>query len=255
MASDVSAATPAWLARGEHEMPVGDDWLTAAESARAAAMPFMKRRKEYLLRRWVGKCAVATLSGLPLEPRSWSRIEITHRPGGAPDVNLDGAPAAIDVSLSDRAGWAVCVLGVGLGALGCDLELVEPRTPAFVADFLTPGEQGYVASRPAADRDAAATLVWSAKESALKVLRTGLRRDTRSVEVVGLEPVGTTGWAGFEVHTPEGRVLSGWWVRAGSFLVTVASESSLGRPTALPGCADLAMAEPMHRWADNPLSG
>ena len=71
-------------------------------------------------------------------------------------------------------------------AVGCDLELVEPRTPGFVADFLTAAEQQSVASRP--DPDAAANLIWSAKESALKVLQTGLRRDTRSVEVAVDEP-------------------------------------------------------------------
>ena len=95
------------------------------------------------------------------------------------------------MSLSDRAGWAVCLVGEALGRVGCDLEIVEPRSAGFVADFLTAAEQEYVAAQPAAERDAAANLIWSAKESALKVLQTGLRRDTRSVEVrVGTGPGG-----------------------------------------------------------------
>ena len=55
---------------------------------------------------------------------------------------------------------------------------------AFVADYFTPAEQA-LAHRAPSERDwqRVTNLIWSAKESALKVLRTGLRRDTRSVEV------------------------------------------------------------------------
>ena len=67
-------------------------------------------------------------------------------------------------------------------ALGCDLELVEPRSDRFVADYLTAAEQQLVLGA-GPERDLVANLIWSAKESALKVLRVGLRRDTRSVEV------------------------------------------------------------------------
>ena len=42
--------------------------------------------------------------------------------------------------------------------------------------------------------DAVANLIWSAKESALKVLRTGLRRDTRSVDVSLLPDPPVDGW-------------------------------------------------------------
>jgi 4'-phosphopantetheinyl transferase len=94
-------------------------------------------------------------AALPTDPATLCRIEVANAPSGAPYVLLDGAPAGLDVSVSDRAGWAVSV--VGAGTAGCDLELVEPRTPAFVRDFLTDAEQAYVAG--AADPDAAANLV------------------------------------------------------------------------------------------------
>ncbi|HEX6877914.1 MAG TPA: 4'-phosphopantetheinyl transferase superfamily protein [Nocardioidaceae bacterium] len=247
-----------WMARGEHELPSAPTWLSDGEADLADGIRFTKRRTEYLLRRWVAKHAVAASTGLPPDPGSLARIEVHNRPSGAPYVRLDGRPWGQDVSLSDRAGWAVCLVGQDLSRVGCDLEIVEPRSTGFVADFLTPAEQEYVAARPRADRDAAANLLWSAKESALKVLKVGLRRDTRSVEVtVTDEPPGRkglAGWAGLEVRTMEGPVLPGWWRRDGCFLVTVVSERHLDPPLALAGTADLTTAHPVHSWVDRPLS-
>ena len=242
-----------WMARGEHELPPERVWLTEAEVRRAGDLRFTKRRTEYLLRRWVCKHAVAGAAGLPGDLPSLARIEVANRPSGAPYVRLDGQPLGLDVSITDRAGWAVCVVGQDLSRVGCDLEIVEPRSAGFVTDFLTPSEQAYVAARHASERDAAANLIWSAKESALKVLHTGLRRDTRSVEVL-LADGDTTGWSGLEVRTTEGRRFPGWWRRDGSFLVTFASEEPLPPPTLLAGSVDLTGARPVHSWLGTPLS-
>ena len=245
------------MARGEHEVPPTNHWLTPREAARLADMRFTKRRSEYLLRRWVAKNAVAAAAGLPVDPASLARVEIANLPSGAPTVRLDGAPLGVDVSLSDRAGWAVCLVGEDLGRVGCDLEIVEPRSSGFVGDFLTAAEQAFVASRPGTERDVAANLIWSAKESALKVLRTGLRRDTRTVEVtVGTEVAwgaAAAGWARLEVRTVEGQLFPGWWRRDGVFLVTVASEQPRPAPTALVGSGDLGSALPVHSWVRRPL--
>lgn len=248
--------TTRWTARGEHEIPSGKHWLSPRERERLAGMRFTKRRTEYLLRRWAGKQAVAAAAGLPTEPSALARIEVANLPTGAPVVLVDGAPAGLHVSLTDRAGWGVCLLTGELLRLGCDVELVEPRSAGFVADYLTQAEQRYVASRPDADRDALANLLWSAKESALKVLQTGLRRDTRSVEVTVDEPAdaGSDGWAPLEIRPAEGGRLTGWWRRDGVFIVTVASEHPLPPPVPLPGSADLAAAQPVHSWLAQPLT-
>jgi len=246
------------MARGEHEIPSRETWLTADEVTRAAGQRFTKRRTEYLLRRWVCKQAVVAATGIPGDLPSLARVEVANHPGGAPYVQVDGAPLTLDVSLSDRAGWAVCLVAEQHGRVGCDLEIVEPRSAGFVTDFLTPAEQAYVASRPDVDRPAAANLIWSAKESALKVLRTGLRRDTRSVEVTvtssrGDESgVSAAGWARLEIRTAEGGLIPGWWRRDGAFLVTVASERPLLPPTLMVGSVDLASARPSHSWVSRP---
>ncbi len=91
--------------------------------------------------------------------------------------------------MSDRAGWAVCLVGPAggsaAGTLGIDLEIIEPRTNAFVADFFTPAKWAYVDALNEVDRrHEAANLIWSAKEAALKVQQVGLWVDTRTVEVL-----------------------------------------------------------------------
>jgi 4'-phosphopantetheinyl transferase len=244
-----------WLARGEQELPGDISWLTPREAARAAGMRFAKRRNEYLLRRWVGKQAVAAATGGPTDVHELARIEVANHASGAPFVLLDGRPAGLDVSLTDRAGWAVCVLGPDLTHVGCDLEIVEIRSRGFVSDFLTGAEQDYVATRPVGDeRDAAANLLWSAKESALKVLRTGLRRDTRTVEVTVGDPDHVTHWGRLTVSTVEGTTLSGWWRREGAFLLTIAADPAMPPPEPLPGCACLREGSPVHSWVDEPLA-
>lgn len=258
-----------WLACGEHEIPAGRGWLTDAEDARAASMRFTKRRTEYLLRRLAGKRAVAAAVGLPADPASLRRVGVLNRPSGAPLAQVDGRDLGLDISLTDRAGSAVCLVGRDLAAVGVDLEIAEPRSDGFIRDFLTAAEQDLVASMPdVASRDAAANLVWSAKESALKVLRTGLRADTRTVEVTLESPDGLTTdhpraeearaeegrWHRLTVGTVAGP-FPGWWRRDGVFLLTVAASSGLeAPPQALPGSVDLAAAEPIHSWIARPLA-
>ncbi|WP_156659577.1 MULTISPECIES: 4'-phosphopantetheinyl transferase superfamily protein [unclassified Mycobacterium] len=248
---------------GEDDLPAGEQWLTPAEAASLAALRFTKRRSEYLLRRLVAKHAVAAVSGRPTDPAALAGIEIRNAPSGAPYVCVEGTTLELEVSITDRAGWAVCVArpAAGEGAespVGCDLELVEPRTPGFVLDFLTATEQELVASRAAGEeRDMAANLIWSAKESALKVLRTGLRRDTRSLEVALAAPRGD-GWGELTVRAAEGTVFPGWWRRDGRFVLTVATEviaAAAEPPAALGDPGVLAAAQPRHSWLDRPLQG
>jgi len=252
-----------WLARGEDALPADWRWLAPAEVARVSGFRFPKRRTEYLLRRLVTKHAIAAVTGRSTELAALVGIDVRNAPSGAPYVLLDDAPADLDFSVSDRAGWAVCVLGGPTGPagpggaggrVGCDLELVEQRSPGFVRDFLTGPEQRFVTGQRAdAERNLAANLIWSAKESALKVLRTGLRRDTRSVEVTVAAP-GADGWGELTVLSVDGGRLAGWWRREGRFLLTVAIATAGPPPVALDDPGILATATPRHSWLDPPLS-
>jgi len=107
-----------------------------------------------------------------------------------------------------------------------------------VSDFFTAGEAARVAACAPAERDHLITLIWSAKESALKALRLGLREDLRRVEItVGdrAAALGAPAWHPLQVTVPGPRPrLAGWWRTEASFIVT------------LVGTADAALAAPDH---------
>jgi 4'-phosphopantetheinyl transferase len=248
MREDVAVAVR-WLARGMQEVPESADWLSPAESARLATLRYPKRRTEVRLARWTAKHALARTLGLRDDARTLAMIEIRAATTGAPAAFVGAERAPVAVSLTDRADWAVCVVAPIDLAVGCDLELVEPRSEAFVRDWLTPTEQEVVfgAERGEA-RHLLANLVWSAKESALKVLETGLRRDTRSVEVNLVEPAGREGWARLVVRAEEGTAFPGWWRRYGDFLLTFAADADCDPPVSLEEPTRLADATPSHSW-------
>lgn len=241
---------------------VGDDdaWLSVAEAERLASFRFEKRRSETRMGRWTAKCAVGRFLGLPVE--EWiagasaelRRIGIHNAPGGKPHALLDDHPAGVSISMTDRADWAVClVAGDPTISVGCDLEIVEPRSAAFVADWFTGPERDLIATADPSEHPLLANLVWSAKESALKVLGTGLRRDTRSVEVrLGSETI--DGWQPLEVVSldadDDGAAFPGWWRRFGSFVLTCTADAALDPPRAATRPSPLETATPSHAWAD-----
>lgn len=244
-----------WLAHGEHDVPDDLDWLSAHERNHLESIRFTKRRNEYLTRRWTTKQAVASV--LDAEVGDLTRIEVRHRPSGAPYIEVDGSKAPVDVSISDRAGWAVCLVGpagsMASGTLGIDLEVVEPRTEGFVADFFTSDEHRYVTSLDTAERrHEAANLIWSAKEAALKVQQVGLRADTRTVEVQFHHGARPDGWSAMTV-TGHDTTMPGWWRRDGVFVLTIALASGAEPPRRLPNGSELGAATPHHSWVDRPV--
>ena len=249
-----------WHSLGEEAVPADDDWLSAVEQAHVARMRFTKRRSEWRVARWTAKHALARTLGLEADAGTMRRVEVRARlepdVRGAPYVVVDGEPTGTAISMTDRAGWAVCVVG-RRGSIGCDLELDEPRSAAFVRDYLTTSERRLVAAPPLGlTPDATANLVWSAKESALKVLRTGLRRDTRSVEVTLGDDDPSAGWRPLMVRDrDDGGCFPGWWQRFSSvFLLTVAASYEHPPPDALDVPPALAGATPTHAWMARPLA-
>mgnify|MGYP001817509617 CR=1 FL=1 len=235
-----------WHAIGMDDVPADDDWLDEYERARFSTMVYPKRLSESRLGRWTAKATIARAFGMDQTRVEMARIAVRNAPDGAPELTIDGASVDAVIAMTDRSDWAVCAIRRGRERIGCDLEVVEPRSPAFVDDYFTPAEREVVAH---GDHDLLANLIWSAKESALKVLRTGLRRDTRTVEVT-LGDARDGGWQAFTVEDAEGDPQWGWWIRHGAFVLTVACAVPTDVPVALVHPSPLASAVPTHRWME-----
>jgi 4'-phosphopantetheinyl transferase len=242
-----------WLEQREADLPPNDDWLSASEAAYLNAMRFPKRRADWRLGRWTAKRAASVYLNVPGDPPSLASIEVHPAASGAPEVFIADRPAAASLSLSHCNGNALCAVALFGAAVGCDLELVEPRSDAFVADYFTAEEQALVAQASAADRSFLTTLFWSAKESALKALHQGLRLDTRSVTVSRPEGITTSKededacaenpdkilpqhrsiWCPLEVRGTGGEVFHGWWQHTGNLLRTLVSVPAPSLPITL----------------------
>jgi 4'-phosphopantetheinyl transferase len=228
-----------WLEQTEADLPAENDWLNASEVVRLDGMRFAKRRADWRLGRWTAKRAVAAYLKLASHPLDLADLGIRSAPSGAPEVFIANRPARVAVSLSHRSGIAACAVTLSGAELGCDLEIVEPRSDAFITDYFAAEEQALLERTSAAEHSQLIALLWSAKESALKALRIGLRLDTRRVIVRLFVPPwdengcaldnasdipvsqGSTSWQPLHVVYEGGQILQGWWQNIGDLLRTM----------------------------------
>jgi 4'-phosphopantetheinyl transferase len=227
-----------WLEQSEGDVPAPPtgsteaNWLSASERVRLATLRFPKRRTDWLLGRWTAKRAVAERLKLSRNLQDLADVEIRAAADGAPEVFLAGQSAPVAISLSHREGFAVCAVAPEGTAVGCDLELIEPRDEVFVADYFSAEERDLVdLEKIPPARSRLVTLIWSAKESALKALRAGLRLDTRCVVVVPGD--GTGLWHPLQVRHDNDRVFNGWWQASNDMVRTVLTDPPVLAPIAL----------------------
>ncbi len=224
-----------WLEQTEPDVPPNNDWLSPHEVTCLARLRFPKRRSDWRLGRWTAKQALASCLNHPTNLLALASLEIRAASSGAPEAFLHAQPAGLAISLSHRAGTALCTVGPDSCNFGCDLELVEPRSPAFVDDYFTPNEKVLIEGTPPPDHPLLLALLWSAKESALKSKHVGLRFDTRSVSVSPVNPVlphalGSTLWSPLCVEHSGIQTLTGWWRLESDLVRTAVSEAPLRAP-------------------------
>jgi 4'-phosphopantetheinyl transferase len=222
-----------------------DGLLSESELCRFEGLKTDKRRHEWLIGRWTAKhllqsyiqrCASLLV---PLD-----RIVIESDPDGAPRIEIQDQRLEIDrqisalqspisslqLSISHRADRALCAISDIFGCwIGADIELVEPRAPGFAADYFTSGELEQLDRVPPGERDVLITLIWSAKEAALKALRLGLTVDTRAVSCAITPPDRLhDDWTPLAIRCDSrllGRPaadLDGWWRVHGGYVSTLA---------------------------------
>lgn len=240
-----------WLTTACDEAPGDDTWLSSHERARLEAMRVPKRRADFRGGRWAVKRALREAiennseregedksedkgereAGFEIADRlDWKEIDVRAAEDGSPFAVLPSGPAPFAVSIAHAGGWALAVVGARDAIFGADIEVVEPRSAAFIDDYFTDAERAWIAQQEEAHRDEAVTLLWSAKESALKAIREGLREDTREVEVT--LPEGAFPLLDAPVFKPlrviarsRGRVFCGAAARDSARVITIVAEA------------------------------
>jgi 4'-phosphopantetheinyl transferase len=192
-----------WLSQMGADVAAGVDWLSEREQAVLSGLRFPKRRQDWLLGRWTSKQCLCAYLEIPADPPLLKTLEIIAAPDGAPEPFRDGESLPLSLSLSHSRDLGLAVVDVLESAVGCDIERISPSILEFIDDYITPSEAARVAGSPAERRAEVATLIWCAKESALKSLRKGLRSDTRSVEVSFEHSPRLPDWGAFMVTCTE----------------------------------------------------
>jgi 4'-phosphopantetheinyl transferase len=217
-----------WLTQSLSDLPQNDSWLSEAERLVLAGMRFPQKRDDWKLGRWTAKQAIGACK--IKDSRVFSDLEIRAAADGAPEAFRGNEPARVSISISHSRQQSLCVVGPSDCSVGCDLEWIEPREEIFARDYFTPEEILCLQQDPA-EGVLLVNLIWSAKETVLKILHQGLRRDTRSV-VIHPDFGGIEGawkmWTGRCLESS--RIFKGWWRSAGGYIYTAASDQITSAP-------------------------
>lgn len=235
------AGTLYYLLQHASAVPKDDDWLSPSERQVLAALQAPRRRRDWRLGRWTGKLALVragVLGARAEENRAeWRRISIRADAGGVPRVLLDESGAGWAISLSHSREYGFCCTAREPAVVGCDVETIGRRGEEFVVHWFTDAEREKVAGVAGEARSSAVTVIWSAKESAVKALGVGLRMNARDVRVDPGDLARFPAWNPLIVHTPT-MILHGWWRVADGRALTLLGDSQPGMPSSL--CAEEA---------------
>ena len=222
-----------WLAQRLGVVPKHNDWLAPAELEVLESKKIVKRRADWRLGRWTAKRALLThLRDNVTIPHDYNEVEIRAAADGAPEVFIRNRLAPVTISISHSHGVALCAFAGPEAGIGCDAEYVEQRSEAFVSDYFAWPERNKVSRTPAAERPLVATLIWSAKESVLKAMREGLRRDPRSVIIEIAPATSPNPWTAFLARClMTHQNFDGWWRVSGGHVYTVACRTP--KPTSV----------------------
>jgi 4'-phosphopantetheinyl transferase len=220
-----------WLTQNLSDVPEGDDWLSGSERIILSRMNIPKRRNDWRLGRWTVKLAIRACQS-NRDP-FLSSLEIRAAADGAPEAFRNGEPAGVSISISHSNSRSMCAVGSPGLSLGCDLELIEQREIKFFDDYFAPEEIALLQKTPA-ENNLVAYLIWSAKETVLKILRQGMRRDTRSVLIRPDFSEPRDSWYTWTGQCLESsRTFSGWWRAVDGFVYSLASDQPASFPKQL----------------------
>lgn len=200
------------------DLPGDLDWLHPGELAFMQTLRFENRRNNWLLGRWTAKQALLSLlenGGMVLEMKD---IFIRKTASGAPVAEFGIPVPPCSLSISHRAGHAIVVAAPGDVLIGCDLELVEPRSEAFIADYFSDRERECIRKDP----PFFSNLLWCVKESVMKARGEGMRIHPGRIEVEVDGQANEGGWhKALARLNPGGIIYPGCWRRERDFIWAV----------------------------------
>jgi 4'-phosphopantetheinyl transferase len=219
-----------WLSQRLADVPRGQDWLSERERQVLETLRLERRRADWRLGRWTAKRALGARLTMPP-----SRLEVLAAADGAPEAWLDGERLPVSISISHRGGRSLAVVADAPATAGCDLELIEPRSEAFIREWLAASEQRLVGDCAGDGRALLANAIWTAKEAAAKVRREGLRLDVRDAAVtLAHTPSEAGGWRRLRVDWDGGATTAaGWWRTEPGWVMAVAGEPACAPPRRL----------------------
>ncbi|WP_169450914.1 4'-phosphopantetheinyl transferase family protein [Paenibacillus taiwanensis] len=159
-----------------------EEWLHPSEAAYLDKLRFVKRRQSYLAGRYAAKRAVAAWIGADIPLRC---IAIGRGQFEQPIVTVNSY-SNIQVSITHCDGGAAAIAFHEAIPLGIDMELIQQEKVDVLKSQLTASECNMVKQLPFAQA-ASLTLLWTAKESLSKVLKTGLTVPPHFYETVDVE--------------------------------------------------------------------
>ncbi len=216
-----------WLLQNLNDCPGDNFWLGEQEKAILNNLRFTKRRSDWRLGRWTAKQAINSFLKTEASHLQHSEIEILADPDGAPKSYLKKKRAPFSISISHSHNVAMCALNPTDKSIGCDIEFIEARDEKFVADYFTKEEMDWVRNVDENIKSIVSNLIWSAKESSLKVLKEGLRLDTRTVNISPCKIEKTNNWQALEIWINESIEYFGWWKIMDGFILTIVAEQKI----------------------------
>lgn len=200
-----------------------ENLFSHSEALRFEKMKFVLRRNSFIAGRRAAKQLLLRCVPELRDFALWE-ISIENQENGAPYARVNGQrlPGTLSLSHSGQAA-AAAYTPDPLIKFGIDLDLIAPRADSFLDTYLTQSELRWVRSTHEDERVIVGNLIWSAKEAVLKALQTGLRVDTREIEITTDGSPLVDSWYRFEVNKNNDRKNNwqGFWRKEGEMILTL----------------------------------